>query len=173
MARIGHRRILLRFYDDTPQHQEILRWIDGYSGRGLQDILRGALLIGLPQLLGNPLQGAGPLQGADSSDSGFDVKPSVPQAMPDKTSMTTAHRKESAQVVPDFVASQVAKSMQAASPVQGANPVQGASPLQNAKLSQDVKKQVGSSSPAVRTEQEKEAHQEVVRSALQQILEDD
>jgi len=51
MARIGHRRVLLRLYEDVPQHQEILRWMDGYSGRGLQEILRGALLIGLPQLL--------------------------------------------------------------------------------------------------------------------------
>lgn len=51
MARIAHRRVLLRLYEDVPQHQEILRWLDGYSGRGLQEILRGALLIGLPRLL--------------------------------------------------------------------------------------------------------------------------
>jgi hypothetical protein len=51
MGRVAHRRVLLRLYEDVPQHQEILHWLDGYSGRGLQEILRGALLIGLPQLL--------------------------------------------------------------------------------------------------------------------------
>ena len=56
MARVEHRRVLLRLYDDVPQHQEILRWLDGYSGRGLQEILRDALLIGLPRLLGESPQ---------------------------------------------------------------------------------------------------------------------
>jgi hypothetical protein len=56
MARIEHRRVLLRLYEDVPRHQEILRWLDGHSGRGLQEILRDALLIGLPRLLGESPQ---------------------------------------------------------------------------------------------------------------------
>lgn len=52
MARIQHRRLLLRLYDDVPRHQEILRWLDGYSGRGLQAVLCDALFAGLPQVLG-------------------------------------------------------------------------------------------------------------------------
>jgi len=52
MARVEHRRILLRLYADVPSHQKILQWLDGYSGRGLQTILCEALAIGLPQYLG-------------------------------------------------------------------------------------------------------------------------
>lgn len=52
MARAENRRLLLRLYEDSLTDQQISRWLDGHSGRGLQEKIKAALLIGLPQLLG-------------------------------------------------------------------------------------------------------------------------
>ncbi|MHB1266063.1 MAG: hypothetical protein ACYCY2_00500 [Acidithiobacillus ferriphilus] len=100
MARIEHRRVLLRLYEDVPQHQEILRWLDGYSGRGLQEILRGALLIGLPRLL------------SESSQERTDPKLTQPQRPepsqalePERTLVPKQSVPEQQGAMPDFVPS--------------------------------------------------------------------
>lgn len=109
MARVEHRRVLLRLYDDVPQHQEILRWLDGYSGRGLQEILRGALLIGLPRLLGSDArQGTGARQG--------ECAPPVQVASPSETVGSSVEQ----------------PPLQDANPLQGASSLPGASPRQEA-----------------------------------------
>ncbi|MGK9450237.1 hypothetical protein ACSSZE_03090 [Acidithiobacillus caldus] len=51
MSRAEHRRVLLRLYEDSLVDQQISGWLDGYSGRGLQERIKAALLIGLPKLL--------------------------------------------------------------------------------------------------------------------------
>lgn len=56
MSRAEHRRILLRLYEDSLVDQQISGWLDGHSGRGLQERIKAALLIGLPKLLTENVQ---------------------------------------------------------------------------------------------------------------------
>jgi hypothetical protein len=56
MSRAEHRRVLLRLYEDSLVDQQISGWLDGHSGRGLQERIKAALLIGLPKLLTENVQ---------------------------------------------------------------------------------------------------------------------
>jgi hypothetical protein len=109
MARIEHRRVLLRLYEDVPQHQEILRWLDGYSGRGLQEILRGALLIGLPRLLSEmPLAGREPQERPEPkpepSQRPEQERVPVPERVPD-LKQVPEQGAPNQRAMPDFVPS--------------------------------------------------------------------
>lgn len=93
MARIEHRRVMLRLYDGERRHQEILSWLSGYTGRRLQNLLSDALLIGLRQILSEPFT---PAQVA------------MPQAKPEPAQVAVT---ETATAVPSFVPSPVDKSI--------------------------------------------------------------
>ncbi|GEM_PF-4716621 len=73
MARNSHRKILLRLYDYDSQHREIMHWLDGYERFALQNVLRRALEIGLPQVLSetrNALTGGNTLAGGEQTPGG-------------------------------------------------------------------------------------------------------